>query len=108
MPKINEIWFKFEGFQYAKSNGLNRGYYNIRFSKNSSSLCTIILTWGKYSYKRLPLGFANSPDISQQEMNDLFHGFLFICAYIYDVLLLTKEDFTDHVQKIEVTINKLK
>ena len=64
--------------------------------------------WGKYRYKRLPMGVANSPDIFQQKMNDLFHGFEFIRAYIEDVLILTKVDWTDHVHNLELTLNKLK
>ena len=32
---------------------------------------------------------ANSPDIFQQKMNYLFHGFEFIRAYKYDLLVLT-------------------
>ena len=44
----------------------------------------------KYCYIRLPMGIANSPDIVQQKMNDLFRGFEFIRAYIYDLLVLTK------------------
>ena len=79
--------FKLESFQYATSLGLNMGYYHIRLRKNSSNLCTIILSWGKYRYKRLPMVIDNSPDILQQKMNDLFHGFEFTCAYIYDLLI---------------------
>ena len=41
-------------------------------------------------------------------MNDLFHGFLFIHAYIDGLLILTKGDCTDHVQKLELTLYKLK
>ena len=63
---------------------------------------------GKYWYKRLPMGVADSPDIFQQKMNYLFHGFEFICAYIDDLLILTKGNWTYHVQKLELTINKLK
>ena len=43
MPKINEMLFKLEGFQYTKSLYLNMRYYHIWFRKNSSNLCTIIL-----------------------------------------------------------------
>ena len=55
---------------------------------------------GKYWYKRLLIGVAKSPEIFQQKMNDLFHGFGFIHAYIDDLLILTKGDWTDHVQKL--------
>ena len=41
-------------------------------------------------------------------MNDLFHGFRFICAYIDDLLLLTKVYWVDHIHKLDLTLNKLK
>ena len=54
------------------------------------------------------MGFSNSPDIFQQKMNDLFHGFEFIRAYIYELLILIKVDCTDHVQNLELTLDKMK
>ena len=39
-------------------------------------------------------------------MNDLLHGFEFIRAYIDDLLLLTKRYWTDHLYKMELTLNK--
>ena len=65
MPKINEMVLKLEVFQYATSLDLNMGYYHIQISKNASNLCVIILTGGKYQYKRLTMGVSNSPDIFQ-------------------------------------------
>ena len=62
----------------------------------------------KYWYKRLPMGVANPPNILQQKMNDLFHGFEFIHACIDELLILTKGDWTYHAQKLELTLNKLK
>ena len=75
-------------------------YYHIRISENASSLCTIILPQGKYRYKFLPMGVTNSPDIFQQKMNDLFHGFEFICVYIDELLVLTKVYWADDVRKL--------
>ena len=63
------------------------GYYHIQLSDNSSNLCIIIIPWGKYYYKVIP-------------MTDLFHGFEFIPTYIYDILILTKQDWTDNVKKL--------
>ena len=91
---------KIEGFQYATSIYLNMGYYHIRLRKNSSNLCTVIIPWGKYQYKRLPTGVANYIDIFQQKMNDLFHRFELICAYIYDILILIKGDWADNIQNL--------
>ena len=54
------------------------------------------------------MGVANLPEILQQKTNDLFHGFEFIRAYIDKLLILTKGDWEDHVEKLEPTLNKLK
>ena len=40
-------------------------------------------------------------------MNDLFHGFEFICAHIYDLIILTTGDWKDHVHKLELSSNKM-
>ena len=56
MPKINLMLLKLEGFQYAKSLDLNIGYDHIQLRDNVSNLCKIILPWGKYCYKRQPMG----------------------------------------------------
>ena len=108
MKKINEMLLKVEVFQYATSFDLNMEYYHIQLSKNASNLYTIILPWEKYFFKHLPMGVANSPEIFQQKMNDLSHVFEFIRTYIYDQLILTKEYWTDHVQNLVLTLNKLK
>ena len=54
------------------------------------------------------MGVKNSPYIFQQKMNDLFHGFYFIHAFIDDVFIRTKKDWIDHIHKLELTLNKLK
>ena len=54
------------------------------------------------------MGVANSPKHFQQKMNDLFHGFEFIHAYIDELLISTKGDRIDHVQMIELMLNKMK
>ena len=46
---------------------LELGYYTIRLDPDASKICTIIFPWGKYSYKRLPMGVAGSPDICLYE-----------------------------------------
>ena len=54
------------------------------------------------------MGVANSLENFQQKMNDLFHGFEFIRAYIDNILILTKGYWTDHVHKLDLKLNKLK
>ena len=100
MPKICEMLSNLYGSQYATSLDLNMGYYHIRLSEQDSNLCTIILSWGKYRYKRLPMGVSNSLDIFQDKMNEMFRRMEFIQAYIDDLLIITKSDWSDHLDKL--------
>ena len=101
MPKIREMLLNLVGFQYAMSLDLSIGYYHIRISDQASNLCTIIIPWGKYKYKRLPMGICNSPDIFQGKMNKIFCGFEFIREYFDYLLVITKVDWYDHLNKLE-------
>ena len=68
IPKISTVLQELKGFSYATVLDLNMGYFTIRFDPDSSKICTINFPWGKYSYKRLPMGIAGSPDIFQEKM----------------------------------------
>ncbi len=68
IPKISTVLQEIEGFSYATALDLNMGYYTIRLDPDASKICTIIIPWGQYSYKRLPMGIPDSPDIFQGKM----------------------------------------
>ena len=107
LPKIQDLMLKLEGFQYASALDLNMGYYHIHLTPAASRLCTIVLPWGKYEYTRLPMGVKCSPDIFQERMSDLFQGMEFVRAYLDDLLLLTKGDWSDHVVKLDQVLQRL-
>ena len=90
MSKINEMLLKLKIFQYVISLYLNMVYYNIQLTEDTSILCTIIISRGKYHHKLLTMVLANSPDNFQQKINDLFQGLEFIHTYIDDLLILKR------------------
>ena len=55
---------------------------------------------GKYKYKKLPMGVCNSPEIFQEKTNEMFRGIEFIRAYIYDLFIITKGDWSDRLNKL--------
>ena len=78
-----------EGFTYPSYLYLNTVYYHIELSPWAKQLCTIVLTWVKYEYQKLPMGVCNSPDIFQENISELFDGFDMVRAYIDDVLVIS-------------------
>jgi hypothetical protein len=90
------------GFAYATALDLNMGYYTtISLDPDASKICTIIFPWGKYSYKRLPMGIAGSPDIYQAKMSELMESLEYARAYIDDLLCISKRGFEDQLGKLE-------
>jgi hypothetical protein len=77
------------------------GYYTIRLDPTAAKMCTIIFSWGKYSYQRLPKGFAGSAGIFQAEMGNLMATLEYIRAYIDDLLVIIKGSLDDHLDKLK-------
>ena len=83
------------------------GYNTIRLDPDSSKICTIIFPWGKYSYKRLPMGIAGSPDIFQAKMMELMESLEYVGAYIDDLLCISRGSLEDHLEKLEEVLKRL-
>ena len=58
IPKIQELLLKLIGFKYSPSLDLNKGYSHIKLCPFQEKMCTIILSWGKYEYQKLPMGLT--------------------------------------------------
>jgi hypothetical protein len=107
IPKISTKLQEMKGFSYATALDLNMGYYTIRLDPKASEMCTIVFPWGKYSYKRLPMGFGGSAYIFQPQMMDLMASLEYVWAYIDDLLIITRGTLDDHIAKIETVLTRL-
>jgi hypothetical protein len=107
IPKISTILQEPEGFTYATALDLNMGYYTIRLDPTASKMCTIIFPWGKYLYKRLPMGFGGSADIFQAQIMDLMASLKFVQAYMDNLLMITRGILDEHFQKMETVLTRL-
>jgi hypothetical protein len=96
-----------KGFSYATALDSNMLYCTIRLDPDSSKICTIIFLWGKYSYKRLPMGIAGSPDIFQAKMMELMESLEYVLAYIDDLLFISRGSLEDYLEKLEEVLKRL-
>ena len=108
IPKISTVLQEMEGFTYATALDLNMGYYTIRLDSDAQKICTIILPWGKYSYLRLPMGVAGSPDIFQEKMSGLMETLEYVRTYLDDLLIITRSSFDDHLTKMSEVLSRLR
>ena len=83
---INDLIQKMQKFKSATALDLSQGYYIVPIDKESSPICTIILPWDNYAYKRLPMGLCLAPDIFQNLMLQYLGYLDYILVYIDDVI----------------------
>ena len=61
-------------------------------------MCTIVTEFGKYRYRRLPMGVACSPEIFQAKIYKLLGDIKGGKAYIDDMLVIKRGSFDEHLQ----------
>jgi hypothetical protein len=101
LPKISDFFRKLSGFKYATAIDLSMGYYHIPLDLEAQKLCTTILPWDKYQYKRLPMGVKTSPDIFQRII--LLGDIPNIQVYLDDILItsnVTSEEYTAIMEQV--------
>ncbi len=81
--------------------------YTTRLDPDASRICTIIFLWGKYSYKRLPMGIAGSPAIFQSKMSELMESLDYVQAYLDDLLCIPRSNLEYHLEKLEEVLRRL-
>ncbi len=84
------------------------GNYTIRLDPDASRICTVIFPWGKYFYKRLPMGIAGSPDIFQSKMSELMEDLEYVQAYLDNLLCISWSSLEDHLKKLKAVLRRLR
>jgi hypothetical protein len=98
-----------EGFSFVAALDFGMGYCTIRLGLDESKICNIIFPWGKYSYKRSPIGIAGSPDIFQGKMSELMESLEYVRAYLDDLLCISRYslDFECNLEKLDKVLRRL-
>ena len=73
------------------------GYYHIEMSAETKDFFTIVTQWGNYEYQRLPMGLCIIPDISQENISEIFGSLDTVRVYINELLHVKKISWTEHL-----------
>ena len=65
-------------------------------------MTTIVTEFGKLKYNRLPMGMCASGGIFQAKVDDLLGNIKGIKTYIDDILVLSKDIFSNHIEQLRI------
>ena len=87
---------------------LNMGCHHTQLHPDSKKLCTLVFPWGEHEMQVSPMGLCNGPDIFQEKMSGLFLELECVRTHTDDLLVTTKGDLDDHLEKLDTVLAKLK
>ena len=105
IPVIQDVLTRRDGYKYFTKLDLTMQYYALELDDESKELCTIVTPFGKYRYRRLPMGLKISPDIAQALMEQILED-LDVEVYIDDIAIFSK-DYDEHMTKVNTVLQRL-
>ena len=71
-------------------------------------MTTIVTGFGKIRYNRLPMGMCASGHIFQARLDKLLGDIKGVKTYIYDILVLSKACFKNHIEQPRIILGRLR
>ena len=106
MPIIGDVMLNRAGYKWFTKIDVSMQFYCFELDDKSSKICTIVTPFGKYRYKRLPMGVKISPDIAQSIMKGIFDD-LDVEVYIDDIGFWSTGTFEEHMVVVKELLQRL-
>ena len=107
MPKVEDIFSKFNGATYTTTLDLHGGYHHITLDKSSIPKTAFNSLFRKYEYVKVLFRPAQAPAYFQELMTSILEDFPFAIAYLDDIIIFSKT-LQEHLSHIHMVFEKLK
>ncbi|OWZ08675.1 Pol Polyprotein [Phytophthora megakarya] len=106
VPKIREILLRLGKAKCMSTLDANMGYFARRLALQSRSFTSFCLPWGKFQFKRLPMGISTAPDEYQACMERILGDLPYVIVYLDDILIFSENEI-DHLEHLAIVFKRL-
>lgn len=92
LPTLESITAKVHGCKFFTKLDCNKGFWQIKVSKETEKFLTFATPWGRYCCTRLPFGLSSAPEVYQEMMSTLLDGIENVDCSMDDVLIYHKSE----------------
>lgn len=112
MPTAREIMVQTKGAKIFCTLDLSKFFYQLELAPNCRYLTAMSTPIGKLQFKRLPMGYKNSPAIAAAALHELLHlhptgSGRGSCSYVDDILVYAK-DLDELYEELESVLSRLR
>jgi transposase InsO family protein len=106
LPVISDVLRRRSGYKFLTKIDLTMCYYTYELDDESAELCIIVTPYGKFKYRRLPMGVKQSPDFAQEIIEHVLRD-LDVETYIDDIGAFDM-DWDSHLKSLDEILRRLK
>ncbi|WP_354666198.1 reverse transcriptase family protein [Nostoc sp. GT001] len=109
LPRIDELFDRFQGSSVFSKIDLRTGYHRIRV-KDADVMKTAFRTrYGHFEFIVMPFGLTNAPTVFMALMNRVFQPYLdrFVVVFIDDILVYSRSD-SEHEEHLATVLGVLR
>lgn len=110
LPRKDYILEKIKGSKWFSTLDAKSGFWQLRLHENTKPLTAFTCPPQKqYEWNVLPFGLKQAPSIYQRFMDSILAGLEDFClAYIDDIIIFSKTNESDHLDKVLQTLERCK
>ena len=106
MPVFEELTAQFAGATVFSKLDAAAGFYQIPLAPDSQPLTTFMTPFGRYMFRRLPMGCNIAPEVYQRKVQELLEGLDGVAVYMDDIVVYG-EDLKSHDTRLQDVLDRM-
>ena len=107
IPLVQEIVSRVGNSRYLSKLDLNKGFHQVRMTKESRQKTAVVTPFGKLEFTKMPFGLVNATSTFQRLMDSVLEGMHEFCAAYVDDILIYSGGWKEHLQNVDLVMKKL-